>query len=544
MHLYPSLLLPIQVLLSGATLFLVFSSYSVSKGVHCAGQLQRGDWLAVAGLLAAAVTLRLLLPPPILVHTNFHSLYFLENALGPRTTDAIELMGRAPYGMTNYSVFQLFWAYLPRTWPVYIALNVLWSAGTVPLVYLLVRLLDGTVWWALAAAALLALLPAHLKMSPTENEITLSSLFALATLVHWAAFLRTPNKTLLAGTLAALLLTVHSRVLTLAFPLALVVLYFAIPRNRRLPLPPKSVAIGGGIGAALACPQYVYIISLLVHGGAANQNARSAGKLLRLFNPESSLLFNLEVTPLIVAFAVIVGGAMLVWKRRWRGALLVVATLLLAMLYHIHSSHLLDQLRYQFFLWPFVCILAGFSIGELCTLSSSRKLRAGVLAVWCLGLSLWLVPVMPFISTVPSSSREAAFVMENVHRLPARGVLLETPPLPTTDGRIIAPLAIPAFVLDETGLGIVSRSIDEARMECGGNDNQTLVYVGLQNHSFYSGETCDNVQCLRIAPEILRLGCRLEPVVTTTINTTGPTPGPDLEFRTERAEIGFYRLVQ
>ncbi len=542
MQLYSALLLPIQFYLSGAVLFLLFSSYAQCRRLQRAGLLTQGDWAAMASLFALAAFLRLTLVPQVLVHTNFHALYFVENALGPRTTETIDLLGRAPYGLTNYSLFQLCWAYLPRTLPVYLNINAILSAATVPLVFLLIRLLDGSRWWALGGAIILALLPAHMKMGPTENEITLSSFFALLTLVHWTAYLRAPDKMLLAGTVAALLLTVHSRVLTLAFPAALVVLYFALPHGRRVGPPKKLTALGGGIWAALAWPQYVYILSLLINGEANDQQARFAGKLMRAFSPESSLLFNLQISPAIVPLAFVIGGALMVWRWRWRGGLVVFATLLLSVLYHVHSAHLLDQLRYQYFLWPFVSILAGFAVGESCYLLSGKVARAAALTSWGVALAIWLIPTMPFIKMVPPSSTEATFVMENARHLPSPAVLLENEPLEVTDGRLIAPLVIPAFVIHDTGLNISIATLEQADLECDNGDKPLVLYVGLQNHVNYEGEDVSANLLPRITPEVTKLGCRLEPIVTTPIDTAGPTPGPELGFSNEEVEIGFYQL--
>lgn len=554
MGLYSAVLLPMQGILSVALLFLLLSSYSQTRRIHRAGQLLRWDWLAIALLFAVGAALRLLLPPPLLIHTNFHALYFLENALGPRTNDVVELLGRAPYGLTNYSFFQLCWAYLPRSWPVHATLNLLLSAATVPLTYLLVRLLDGTTWWALAAAALLMLLPAHLKMSPTESEITLSSFFAMLALVHWVAFLRAPDKLLLAGTLVALLLTVHSRVLTLGFPLALFITWFVVPRELRRPLPRMTSLIGGGLWAILALPQYLYVLSFL---GLASEPVGQIGKsvvragsslslvyasMARAFTTESNLLFDFGVTPLTVPLALAMGSALIIWRRRWSGALLVMATVLLMMLYHIHSGHLLDRLRYQFFLWPFVGILAGFSIAEPCAALPTLRWRGGVLLLW-LGLLTWgLVARMPFITVVPPSSQEASFVLENISLLPENTLLLEPQPLATSHASTIAPLAIPSFILEEAKGGVVSLGEEAEIVACRYRGQPVTTYVGLQNNVFHPEESCPNPHCLRIAPEVTALGCRLLPVLTTKLRTEGPTPGPDLEFRVAEVEVGFYRL--
>jgi hypothetical protein len=421
-------------------------------------------------------------------------------------------------------------------------LNALISAATIPLVYLLVRLLDGSRWWALGGAIILTLLPAHMKMGPTESEITLSSFFALLTLVLWTAYLRVPDKMLLAGTIAALLLTVHSRVLPTAFPAALAVIYCALPRARRHPLPGMQLAAGGGIWAALAWPQYVYVVSLLVHSDAGDGKARFAGQLTRVLSPEASLLFNGEVTPFIVPLLVAVGSGLLIWRRKRQGAILVAATALVAQLYHIHSGHVLDQLRYQFFLWPFLAILAGFALEELCVRLPNQTSRSVALASWVTALALWLIPATTFLQSLPPSSQEATFVLDNARHLPATAILLGNQPLEAADGRLIAPLLIPSFILDDAQLEISHESADKAPANCGGNGIPVLAYVGLQNHVVYANEELPKSELPRLDPGLKSLGCRLEPVITKIIQTAGPTPGPELEFLADEVEIGFYRL--
>ena len=195
-------------------------------------------------------------------------------------------------------------------------------------------------------------------------------------------------------------------------------------------------------------------------------------------------------------------------------------------------------------------MVAGFAVGELCSYLTSRTGRYGamtigalVLASWTLVLALWLISVLPFVRMVPPSSREATFVLENVSRLPSQSILLESEPLVTNDERLIAPLVIPAFVIDDANLGISVSAMKEASLLSSNAGKPVLVYIGLQSHVHYAGENPATVQRPRIDPRISHLRSRLVPVVTTTIDTSGPTPGPELEFSSENVEIGFYRLV-
>jgi hypothetical protein len=541
MALFSSLLLPLQVVLSLALLFLIFSSLAQARKISEAGHLDRIDWSFVFGSFIAAAAIRLLLPPPLLIHTNFHALYFMENALGPKTSDLGELLGRAPYGMTNYSVFQLFWAYLPRTWPMYAALNALLAAAIVPLTVLLVRLMGGNRVWAIGAGLVLCLLPAHIKASPTESEITLSSLFAILTLVQWTAYLRSPGKLLLAGTVAALTLTVHSRVLVLAFPLILAAFCLYLGELKQ-PLKARQIWFAGAIWAALAWPQYAYIGHSLTVGDAAGEAGLLGEKLTLFLRPEANLLANFQVTPVLLALLVLVGLFLLAFKQGWRGLSLVGQYLFLSVLYHIHSAHFLDQLRYQFFLWPFVAIIAGYVLSLAKELPVSAKHKYGVGALVVVLLVAGLVRTLPFLTSVPPSSAEAAFVMSAVNNLPQGSTLLESPPLPTSSGKAIAPLAIPAFLLEETGRDLNAQIMTRAP-SCSG-DSPVVIYVGLQNYVVQKSNDCTGEGCFRLAPEINALGCRLVPIVATSLDTNGPSPGPDLEFRVPTATVGFYRLVK
>jgi len=538
-------LFPLHHLLTALIVFQTVSSVARWRRIALIIALKPWEWAALAGLFAGALALRLLLPPEQLVHTGFHSLYFLENALGPRAVDAAELAGRAPYGLTNYTLFQLFWAYLPRTWQVCVSLHAVLASATVVYVYMIVRLLAGDPIWAVASSLTLALLPAHVKGSATESDIIVCSFFAMMALVNWLAAVRSGSRLLLCGTAAALVLAVHGRILTLAFPVAIVTAWFVLDPSLRRPPGVRWMLPAFGLTAVLTAPQYVHVWNILRSSAAWGpmQVHGLPTAFLLSTSQHTSLLFSPAATSAAIPLLVAAGAVLLVLRRRWRGALLVVGTVAIFLLYHQMSENVLDQLRYQFFIWPFLAIVAGFAAEEAWTRGRGVPLRGAVLGAAVVVPSLSLIASLDFVRADPPSSREAKFVMDSMQYLPTGARLVHSQIIPTAVGPAIPPLYIPRFLLADADRGLGVAALGEVPDDCGRSGPPLLIYVGLQSYSFRDGEGCPPSECFRMPPDIDALPCGLSPLRTSVIDTSGPSPDPGLELRSAFAEIGFYQLT-
>lgn len=530
----PNLLQAVSHALTALLLVLAVTIWWRWRGLSTAIEgMSWRDGAALAGLFVLAAALRLLLPHHTIIHTNFHGLYFLEIAVGP-SVPAEELGQRAPYGLGNHVFFRLLWLYLPREIPLYLTINALLSAAVPAQLYLLARLLDGSRGWGLTAGLLLAVLPAHILVSPTENDLVLCSFMALAALTHWIAWLRTGRRALLYGALAWLVLLVHTRVLVLVFPAAFVVVAMLLEGQRRARFKSTALLIGSALAALLMAPQYLLLDEVLSADHAA---AVSVANLMRLpgymFHPGTNLLLAPAVTMPLLPLLCVAGLALLLHQRRKTGLLLLLPIVTLGPLYLYFSDHLLDSLRYQYFVWPFYLLPAGSAVAAVFATLASRRasllLRAVVLVVLC---GATLLPYLSMLGHKHAITEEFEFVTTALPQLPPGSLLVENRPLEVAGHPPIAPLTIPAFMVHDAGIDVAAATwFDSA------TDGPYVVYVGLQSHARYLDEAP------RPGPRHPDPGpYHLVPIVTTIIRPGDDSPGPDLHFPQTEVEIGFYRL--
>jgi len=522
----PALLVTISHTLTALLVMLVLTSWLRWRGLAVA--IPGGNWQDVAALVALFVLsalLRLLLARHTIIHTNFHGLYFLEIAAGP-PVPAEGLSQRAPYGLGNYAFFNFVWLYLPRSIDRYFTVNALLAAAVPAQLYLLVRLLGGEWKWGLASALTLAVLPAHIIVSPTENDIVLCSFFALASLICWLGWLRTGRWALLAGALAWLVLLVHTRILVLVFPAAFVAASILLEGRREARFKSPLFVLSALAAAILILPQYLLVYEVLTAAPAA-----SAATLWRLpahmALPETNLLLAPGLTLPLLPLLALAGVILLMRKERRTGLLVALPLVTIAPLYLYFSGHTLDCLRYQFFVWPFYLLPAGYSLATVKRLSDWRlyglALAALVVAI--------LLPYLHAVRHEHAITQEFEFVRSALPRLPRGEVVLENRPLEVEGHPPIAPLTIPAFMVHEAGLGVSAHGPAEPEA-CG-----HIAYVGLQAHAYYLDEKPTATARLHLHGR-----ARLAPLATMQLNPRGGTPGPDLVLPDSPIEIGFYRV--
>jgi len=496
----------------------------------------RRDLLMLRLTLAVAAGLRVILSHPTIIHTNFHGLRYLETALAGAVSDPAELPARAKYGLGNYTFFTFLWVFLPRTVDVYFGVNLLLSSLLAPFLYLFVRLLEGGRRWALFSALILAFLPAHIKVSATENDILLCSFFAMVSLVNWLGWLRTGRVVLLLGAAAGLALAVHTRILSSALPVALVLLVPFVPEWRARFRKPAAWAILAGTSLLLV-PHCIHVWNLLhAQHSAAARSLDLLGLPFRLFSPAHNLLLDPGVTmpllPVLVAAGVVVVGA-----RRFRSGL--AATLLMLFfgaLYLYFSEHLLDCLRYQFFVWPFYALLAAIPF-EMFPVHAARGRihKAMPMMGAALLLTALLLPYVPWLTTPHVITREFDFIREGLDEVPAGSAVRTTGSgFDVAKGRVPS-FTLPAFLLDEHGL-VQADEKSEVRA--------TVLYVGLQDYVFTVSEDPEpHAPTYRRPRAWPPETAQLVPIVTSTLRPAGDSPGPGLYFPAKEVTIGFYRVI-
>ncbi|HEY3354223.1 MAG TPA: hypothetical protein VGQ83_13300, partial [Polyangia bacterium] len=148
-------------------------------------------------LVALAAALRLLDAPLTIANANGHAYGWLRSALVGVDT--------SPYGAGYPAFFRLLGvAGLPARAEAIMAANAVLGALSVAAVYALAMVVHRDRWAALAAAGLWAVLPAHVRLSASEDFPALLALSQLLAALGWALAGRHPGKTSLG---AAVLLT-------------------------------------------------------------------------------------------------------------------------------------------------------------------------------------------------------------------------------------------------------------------------------------------------------------------------------------------------
>lgn len=512
--------------------------------------------LLLPGLaLAAALLVRFVLSHPTVIHSNFHGMRYLETALATAVTDPAELPARTKYGLGNYTFYAFLWHFLPRSTDMYFAVNTVLSSLLVPLVYFFVRLLEGGRMWAFFSALTLAFLPAHIKLSATENDVLLCSFFALVSLVNWAAWLRMgrcatspgvgtgtwglrQSTPLLLGSAAALVLAVHTRVLSAAFPLALLLLlpFFGRESWRHL-IHPAALAIMGFAGLLMG-PHYFHVWNLLHASHSAAARSLDLVVLpLRLLSPAHNLLLDPMVTMPLLPLLVVAGFGGLAALHRVRGLALTALVLFFGALYLYFSEHLLDSLRYQFFLWPWYAVAAAAPLEWLrLKWGSSPRRQMAVSAVAAAVVCALFLPYLPWLTTPHVITQEFDFIRTGLAQLSAGTKVTTTGGgFDVAMGRIPS-FELPPFLLEEYGLTSPDGS---------STNSPEVLYMGLQDYVFTISE-----DPAPFSPRYLRhrslsadMGTRLVPVVTRTLRPGGDSPGPGLYFPADEVTIGFYASV-
>jgi len=332
------ILLPRLLLLAEA---LAAAGIAAWVGFRHRSSVDRRVLLTGAIITAAALALRLLLPPWAFFHENRHGYrYLLEIFTGQS--------GYLPPS-TYYVLMHLFTRIFGPSEATIFVVNALFSAATVPLVGLVARQISGRAVAGWAAMGLWALSPHAIRMGPTETYYNVGVFFLFAGTAATIHALRTMEDTrfpipalILAACLSAL--AAQTRALTLLWPATILLLAYGarVVATRRQWL--GAFAIGLGT-AALMLPK---VLGHLSAGGASNQRFFDPTMLytglhgLPLFDPNVISPF---LPPLILAGVV----ALLRGSRR----LGVPATLLVVALFVVPATAyvqlILDPVRFMGF---------------------------------------------------------------------------------------------------------------------------------------------------------------------------------------------------
>ena len=402
----------IQVLLAGAALI---GAALLIRAWPSFQRLPRTDRWLLYGALAAGLLLRALWAEPVMIHENYCGVGRLACAADPPCIQVTR-----NHGVASFAGYNLLMGLTGGTDQGVIAANVV-LAGLVHLLLLfaLVRDATGSPRAGALAAWSLAMLPVHIRMSPTESFFPMATTLLLGSVLALRAFAARGDlpRALLASVLVAL--TVQSgKAYNLQAALGLGVYLLALWRGGRVRAGPLAAA--AGVFALLCAVHYVRTFMEPVQAGSylPAGPGEFIGRLV-----DNNLYLDPGATPLILLLAWPL-GALLVLRSGRRGAADLLLLLLgLSAVFTMSDPDNVTwptRVRMQMNLAPFVAAMAGAALHAV---GRSPAGRMG-LAALALG-SLWQVPAHHgLVTEVLVPAREAMYLERAIPRLPQVDVLV------------------------------------------------------------------------------------------------------------------------
>jgi hypothetical protein len=348
-------------------------------------------------------------------HFNYPTFY--SYMATPLTWLALELayafrLLSNPSALASLLYLNSFWAVFPAR-----LTSLLFGLASIGLVYKI-----GNKWYgwqaALAAAAILALSPLHIRYSSFALPEALLTFLCLASVGFCLSALERPSfrSFLLAGAFAGLAASTKyngALIITALLPVFFFLKHDIFPSAGALP---RLAKLGGSYAAAFAVaffagsPGWIFCYDTFWQMLAFDRQHMAQGHLGHFGLPyirQLQLLWHSDTT-LALAFGLGIGWAL--W-RRTRQDLVLLAPVLLGFAY-IGSWHK-QSLNYLLLLWPLLSLLAGKAFFDIAR-GAKRNGRWGkYLLPGALGLLLFLPPLISDLTFAYQQfrpdSREAAF---------------------------------------------------------------------------------------------------------------------------------------
>lgn len=398
-----------------------------------------------------ALALRLSLSPRTFLHEGYH---IAETVSG-------YLTGEMPpiYGKTGPALFRLAGAVMQRPDDVQVIFvtNAVLASLAVPALALLDLALLHSWPRAVCAAALVCVLPLHLRFSAAEDLFVQATTFGVWAVALFALYLRTRRIEDAVWVALALSLAMQARPEMLAFPAVLVALVLLVePRSWRVLVTWRTLAALSMLGLLLI-PRF-FELQRALHGGP------SPGLT---FPPVSHYVENLvliqpQVTPPVYCAFLAVGLAWGVWRQPrvhlWLIAVFVGHTVVTLSIFTNVPYGLRSQLL------PTSCaVLIAAGVASVWveawtrvrardrkslftfTTTSTTPLVLGACALAGIG-AIVVRGSRDFVTSLGDQQLEWAFIEPTVPQLPARGTLLSA--IEAGGSNLDA---FPAFVLSGAG---------------------------------------------------------------------------------------------
>jgi hypothetical protein len=425
--------------------------------------------------------------------------------------------------------------------------NVLLMAVAQPLlVFVLARDLTGSARAGALAAWALALLPLHVRMSPTESFFPAAMVALLGSLIAIRSAARNGGwgRAALAGALVALTIQT-SRVYNLHAALTVGVLLLARPDRTRLDW--RLWGVAAMVFAALTAPYYLETL-----GAAAEGATRYLPDGPREFLSNltvGNLFLDPQVTPPVIAVGWLLGTAGLLARRRREAFTVLLVLVGLGVVFLSCDPNDVDwptRVRMQVSLAPFVALLAGTGLSLL------TERRWGLLTLAAMGLASvpFIAPQHMFVRELLLPAREGRFLLDAIPDLPEFDLLV------TVDIEDRLPEAgvggdpiethFPEHELRRHHGEVDRRSVSEIL----GNPalvagRRVLFYEGANAHAWLPEELAATGATPGPRPAVIELRRRFRltplPGLTATLPNDNP---PGVRFRLPRptVSVGFYSL--
>ncbi len=377
---------------------------------------RRSSALLLFGLVALAVLLRAAIPPVGLFHDHNHGYQYLEVMLGSGPHEF-----RPEYGLGGFGVFRFLLFFLPHEPQSIFGLNIALGALTVLPVYAFARLAWDSERAGLFAALAIAVLPAHVRLSATEDLYVVAGLLEATSFAAMIAYARTGAVRHLALTVASVVLVCQVRETMNLVPLMAIAGFFVFGTEIRQRLRRPSLWVAVAAALVLVAPHvYFFATRSLPALGALGPRFDSAWVLhtgVRMFTAENPYLDASVTMPGFMLLAA--AGVLLRFRVHARGIAFVVATVLVfswvAFLKTITET---DRIMFHAHYGIFLAVLAGRGASELVARAREPWMRGAIAG--CAALVLLSLPLAAkgFLTRESNIQREFACVSEHVPEVP------------------------------------------------------------------------------------------------------------------------------
>ncbi len=405
------------------------------------------------------------------LHNNHHGAEELDYWLVPP-----EASFPSYYGRSHEALSDLLFSVLPRTYSSFLILAAVVGALSCVMAAMVTRELAGNRSGGWLAGFALACHPIAIRVAASESTFNFTLLFLLISL--WALLRYRRGGTglhLLLGH-AALMLGVASHVITLPLA-ALPLLVLLIPPGPGATRPRLFWQLSAAVASGLvALPHALY-----EWGADLNRagNLMDFAKAFQSVAGYGNLLLDPTETPWLLVI-LSMASTLLLWHKRWRAFLFLLALVVLAVPYYLVHVSFSDLLRYQLIPAATSVLLAGLGAEMLLRLIPMKRPRIIVNGALIVLVAANCALLSPLSRQHDAGSQEYAAQLKWAREIPQSGLLVLPREL---DAHVRFHSYFPALVLQDQGLAYTTVTIPEfEEMVAAGGwpDEPVLYYEGLQ----------------------------------------------------------------